>query len=1347
MGKSMSGNMNCERLQKFISCTSRQRKIPGCIRRSPKNLSSLHVYNIDDASSSFLLFGVSATQKKITTWHLIPHEDRLDIIYRGTKVMPWTVVPDLIESSSQWATNTVTKLLHRLASHNQYALAVSLRTNVTFYTVNTDNPIVEWQMLFTLDTSSVASSIYQVRCASHMMAIVSDQDRKTLSIWTEIRTDIAPICVKVFNFDESIRDIAWNVTSDAQFILAVAFSKSISIIGQKRVRNTNSDDDSWTCYTKFNTDLQEDITALAWVDCGVLTVAAGNQLRCYLKWLTSKDQVAEFVQGSKNNKTESMSSIFDVSYEMNGPLPFYHPDHLIHYIMWGNMDVVHAVLVILSNFFKQFVDDEDDTIDDIPHISFSKMLKLQNNHSNKSDAKQQYQTLFEETSDHDFGITVPTPSDDDDDNFVRSLTANEAKNLTYALKRKRLPGLDENEKIRLIAMVDTIVEITNQGESLDENGARFTALLENHFHLYRSLPEDQRQLDLQPRDFAWALHSQSQDLLLERCIKLCGDKLVWEDARSLGIFLWLQKIDVVREQMSNIARNIYLSKTDYRDPVDCSLFYLALRKKKLLQGLWNTATYHREQAAMKKFLANDFDDPRWQRAAAKNAFALLGKQRFEYAAAFFLLADKLKDAVNVILKNVKDYQLAIAICRVYEGDHSPLLKEILENTVIPMAIETNDRWLVSMAFWLLNKQKDAVRAMVVPLSQFADTTEADSAAIVREPNAFILYHYLKKCLRQDQNMIVPYNIEYAFSLRVSQSYERLGCPLLALYILTKFYMKPPKDTPTTEKSVKLDRAEDLFASSPTPSNAKDIFADEIEYKPARAADLFADDSFSDSKPSNASDLFADEDIFANAKKPSNNLFDEEEDTLLISNQESKDLFNDNSLPDMDGNDEESIINFSDKEYDSLDGYRALLVIRLLQTFFHAASLFYNGFEESMNVHEIKYRSLFLKNRQALLDLGESVKIPPNVLSRLLMEKSIETDVFPLYLYILNETIPKDFDVHQFLRYFKVGCFEVNEVALMPQDLDYATLVFVENWTKHVIRTFPIWNSLRNRYCSPETASFTTRQIALATYISIILITLKERHYESSWPLLCHFKYFLEAIGSNGGDVALSNCFAQLYKNDTKMVEMSVDDFESFSDGSMLGYDMNEEVYRPLIDCQDKSVGANLLELASLNYALSAIEHAMQCQGRHNSLSEKLSDFIWTTLLDPVAYRAHCLKEIISSQLEGNLSRRNVLKQLKTLRQKKYWHSIKSLSVFDRLLPFENNMSINILTEDHQPDHFLNVYHSTSTIYGFCLNSSAQDSMAVCLKSEIQEIDLSKASNSFSMLGQDRYPLLVYRNII
>lgn len=79
--------------------------------------------------------------------------------------------------------------------------------------------------------------------------------------------------------------------------------------------------------------------------------------------------------------------------------------------------------------------------------------------------------------------------------------------------------------------------------------------------------------------------------------------------------------------MTSIARNTYLSK-EVKDPIDCTLYYLALRKKTILQTLWRSATHHKEQGAMLRFLANDFSQPRWQTAAAKNAFALLGKQRY-----------------------------------------------------------------------------------------------------------------------------------------------------------------------------------------------------------------------------------------------------------------------------------------------------------------------------------------------------------------------------------------------------------------------------------------------------------------------------------------------------------------------------------------------------------------------------------------------------------------------------------------------------------------------------------------------------------------------------------------------
>lgn len=87
----------------------------------------------------------------------------------------------------------------------------------------------------------------------------------------------------------------------------------------------------------------------------------------------------------------------------------------------------------------------------------------------------------------------------------------------------------------------------------------------------------------------------------------------------------------------------------------------------------------------------------------------------EYAAAFFLLADSLKDAVNVILNQLRDLQLAIAVTRVYEGDQGPVLKDLLQEKVLPLAAQEGNRWLASWAFWMLHRRDMAVRALIVSI--------------------------------------------------------------------------------------------------------------------------------------------------------------------------------------------------------------------------------------------------------------------------------------------------------------------------------------------------------------------------------------------------------------------------------------------------------------------------------------------------------------------------------------------------------------------------------------------------------------------------------------------------------
>lgn len=78
------------------------------------------------------------------------------------------------------------------------------------------------------------------------------------------------------------------------------------------------------------------------------------------------------------------------------------------------------------------------------------------------------------------------------------------------------------------------------------------------------------------------------------------------------------------------------------------------------------------------------------------------------------MGDSLKDAVNVCLKQLGDFQLAIAIARIVENrNDGPVFLDILSNAVLPIAFKDGNRWLGSWAFWLLPRRDLAVRILLV----------------------------------------------------------------------------------------------------------------------------------------------------------------------------------------------------------------------------------------------------------------------------------------------------------------------------------------------------------------------------------------------------------------------------------------------------------------------------------------------------------------------------------------------------------------------------------------------------------------------------------------------------------
>ena len=232
------------------------------------------------------------------------------------------------------------------------------------------------------------------------------------------------------------------------------------------------------------------------------------------------------------------------------------------------------------------------------------------------------------------------------------------------------------------------------------------------------------------------------------------------------------------------------------------------------------AAWNREQPGTQKLLRNDFSEARWKTAALKNAYALLGKRRFgrfcfffsfvafralidqlaEYAAAFFLLADKLQDAVNVCANQLHDLQLAIAVARVYDGDNSEVLRLLLEEKVLSKAASEGNRWLATWAFWMLGRRDMAVRALISPVYTLLDLSEAPNlqskSYLSSDPALVVLYKQLRgKTLQglKGASKVSP-RAEWDFVIQNARLYDRMGCDLLALDLVRNWeFLRQPEE--------------------------------------------------------------------------------------------------------------------------------------------------------------------------------------------------------------------------------------------------------------------------------------------------------------------------------------------------------------------------------------------------------------------------------------------------------------------------------------------------------------------------------------------------------------------------
>ncbi|UMM43904.1 hypothetical protein L5515_019209 [Caenorhabditis briggsae] len=432
-----------------------------------------------------------------------------------------------------------------------------------------------------------------------------------------------------------------------------------------------------------------------------------------------------------------------------------------------------------------------------------------------------------------------------------TFTAKDYRKLTELLTHTHLPGLSSVDQMHLLAIADTLshfasdaqdkVEQANAAmkpvvrsvlgdnaaggyataaagvETVDECGLRYLMAMKQHEYLLVCLPMKQRmelkKTGLSAANIIWAQHSETEVELLNAVPGMHKTSPSWEELRGLGVAWWLKNTASLRICIEKIAKASFQAN---QDPMDASLFYLALRKKNVLTHLFKTV----RNQTMADFFMNDFNQEHWQKVAAKNAFVLMSKQRFQHAAAFFLLSGSLKDAVQTLCSKCNDVQLALVVVRMYESDpesQQAMVNELLCREVLGITYEefeqqrgrtdedtpvsvhaSKEPFERSMAFWMLKDYTRSAHTLV---------QEAQSDRLLSSlSDIFNFYSYLRKhplvvrqrlnnigaqvgttekllaLGRQLENILTP--PERRLFFRTSAEHMARGCPMLSLDVLT-----------------------------------------------------------------------------------------------------------------------------------------------------------------------------------------------------------------------------------------------------------------------------------------------------------------------------------------------------------------------------------------------------------------------------------------------------------------------------------------------------------------------------------------------------------------------------------
>ncbi|KAF9354925.1 regulator of (H+)-ATPase in vacuolar membrane [Mortierella sp. AD094] len=1322
-----------------------------------------------DVSWRRYILGFSAKENTVFTWQ---RTDGGNPVLFSKEHLPPSPITHAITVES--FAGTLPKSLH--STHvNVFTTYSKDQANISYWECAHDFHVHKrgrlWQRAESIPTKD---GLKFFQCgANGKLAIVYENSNGTddLEIWGSVGGKATGRLETQFAGLEPIYDLDWMVTADARHNLAVAFKNTVAMYAQQRTETVTSPP-IWMRFLDINIPsfINHPISGIAWLDMGTLSVGAGGTMLLYSKWLSE-----DYMTIKPGFEDLSLApTLHHALSSMHGPLVDYHPNLLIEFFMWSKYEVVRKILFNLYHYMSYVNETSDASTGPLP-IPLEVILKTD---VSAKPMKAGHNDLFMNDNDYKSGA--------DENQFLNDKTSQE---MIEFLTRVPLAGLSKNAQLLLSAFINGFAQIDEQRGSIDDSGLRFLISVRRFNYLSYILPPSQRPIMLSYRDITWAYHSESQDLLLDFCSSSLKVPMTWVEAKSLGIFLWMRKKDAMIKQMEVIARNQYMGKNDDKDPVACTLFYIALRKKKLLHGLWRTSHGNAEQSKMVVFLANDFEQERWKTAALKNAFALLGKQRFE--------------------------------------ERGPVLTQLLQDLVKT----TTDPWLLSLLYSMLDLPSQAIRVTLCEDQNIISPT-SDEARSHRDPSLLILYRHLHKV--SPNAAAYEGDEEFSAVVRAAEAYEHYGCPLLSLVILKHWgYVMPvdssdknskeiknilevrrdsitsfPKSTSTsgfmggfkpTEPSANIDSGilnfDDFATKSdqtqeggqePTKSNGMSLMGgfrssgpppetdsgtfdfDSFAEKPKQAngngmsligarkpigssaqvdTGVLDFDSFgSDSRKQNGGSLNPPKSTgmslmggFKSAAPPSNidsGMLDFDSFGTMGQSRTSKasnavkpkDIFADFAPPADDGlgtvheqNDADELPCTDSKARGTeelLNDYITTLVVQLLTPM--SSALRTVSLKPELLSTPI-FKDYVGNIKYGWDKLSEHANVSSVVMEQALISKCIEIDTLPVCFHWLNTTMSTGSPISAIVSHYSESCYSMVGIVL-TEPLTGSMKSHIKEYARSVLESSSEWFNLAKTVIKTEHALPRWEQMVLASYIMLVIVSLQEQEYATLAGMLFQWRRFSGfVVGDRGGAVKV-------------ITEVLGGKLYSPLDASAISSEHEGE------KSEKETLQGVLLNAATTNTLVMSLEGLLRDHGHR--MSDETRKFVTSSFLDRLT-RAGIELEQNVIQVMKKLPLQDHLRGYLNSWQKKYWILLSGLESGGHLLP-----QVAAFLESHRQcrdsppapvEDTTLLYKTRSVIASFSFNPVERRIVVVCSRTDIIEIDISKALDfTRAMSSSDAY---------